>query len=405
MAKKVKQDFDLESTEMKSEIIEKTFVNQNLVEVKRKTTDILNFPFPGAKSTFDKKRKAEENGYEAWVSKNPKMDLSYTECYGCGKTGHKSRELCRECLDKAEGDVRGGGDCFNSGKSGLYVHINCHNCGKVGHFSRECPDKDLVEVKQESDLESTEIKSEITEKSLVNQDFIEAVEVKQESDHESVEIKSEIIEKSLANQDFVKVKQESKRSKQLESMYQCNLCGKSFRTEGGRNDHMKTCQKYQCNICGKVLRTKGGRKSHMKTCQKRSKQSKLESVEIKSEITEKAEESLVHQDIVEVEQESKRSKQSKRAKGMYQCNICGKSFPTEGGRNDHMKTCQKCNICGKRSKQFKLESVEMYHCIICGKSLCTEVGRNDHMRTCPENLKIIKQKMKKLKKKQALLSK
>ena len=289
----VKQEPDLESTEIKSEITEKALVNQDFVKVKQEseleivekcvgsrgaTTDILNFPFPGAKSTFDKKRKAEDNGYEVWVSKNPKMDLSSTECYGCGKTGHKSRELCRECLDKAEGDVRGGGDCFNSGKSGLYVHINCHNCGKVGHFSRECPDKDLVEVKQESDLESTEIKSEITEKSLVNQDFIEAVEVKQESELESVEVKSEIKEESLVNQELVEVKQESK----LESveMYQCNICGKSLRTERGRIDHMRTCQKrknqslqmYQCNICGKSFGTEEGRNAHLKTCQKRQYQ-------------------------------------------------------------------------------------------------------------------------------------
>ena len=70
------------------------------------------------------------------------------------------------------------------------------------------------------------------------------------------------------------------------------------------------------------------------------------------------------------------------------CNICGKSFRTKGEKKDHMKTCQKrCQW------------------IICGKSIRTEVERNDHMRTCPENLKIIKQKMKKLKKKQALLSK
>ena len=251
----VKEESDLESLEIKSDITEKSLVNPDCVEVKQEpklessvvsrgaTPDILKFPFPGAKSTFDKKRIAEDNGYEGWVSKTPKMDLSSTECYGCGKTGHKSRELCRECLDKAEVDVRGGGDCFNSGKSGLYVHINCHNCGKVGHFSRECPDKDLVEVKQESDLESTEIKSEITEKSLVNQDFIEAVEVKQESELKSVEVKSEIKEESLVNQELAEVKQESK----LESveMYQCNICGKSFGTEEGRNAHLKTCQKRQ----------------------------------------------------------------------------------------------------------------------------------------------------------------
>ena len=104
----------------------------------------------------DKKRKAEDNGYEDaeeeefWANKRPKMDLSSTECYGCGKTGHMSRE----CPDKAEGGGGGGGDCFNCGKPGHFsrectepkVHkqpsgLSCYNCGKVGHFSRECPDK------------------------------------------------------------------------------------------------------------------------------------------------------------------------------------------------------------------------------------------------------------------------
>ena len=75
---------------------------------------------------------------------------------------------------------------------------------------------DILNV-QDLDIRCEE-KSEITEKSLVNPDLVEAVEVKQES----------------------------KRSK-LESvqMYQCNICGKSFRTEYGRRDHLKTCQKRQ----------------------------------------------------------------------------------------------------------------------------------------------------------------
>ena len=107
-------------------------------------------------SSNKKRKAAEDNGYEDaeeeefWTNKKPKMDLSSTECYGCGKTGHMSRE----CPDKAAGDVRGGGDCFNCGKSGHFsrectepkVHrqpsgLSCYNCGKVGHFSRECPDK------------------------------------------------------------------------------------------------------------------------------------------------------------------------------------------------------------------------------------------------------------------------
>ena len=105
--------------------------------------------------------------------------------------------------------------------------------------------QDSVEVKQEPDLESTEMKSELTEKSLVNPNF---VELKQESELQSTEIKSEITEKSLVNHDLVEVKQESKRSKRfyrikcINAMYKCNICGKSFRTEYGRRDHLKTCQ-------------------------------------------------------------------------------------------------------------------------------------------------------------------
>ena len=116
--------------------------------------------------------------------------------------------------------------------------------------------QDSVEVKQDPDLESTEMKSELTEKSLVNPNF---VELKQESELQSVEIKSEITEKSLVNHDLVEVKQESKRSKRfyrikcINAMYKCNICGKSFRTEYGRRDHLKTCQNQRSKNLKKIM--------------------------------------------------------------------------------------------------------------------------------------------------------
>ena len=116
--------------------------------------------------------------------------------------------------------------------------------------------QDSVEVKQEPDLESTEMKSELTEKSLVNPNF---VELKQESELQSVEIKSEITEKSLVNHDLVEVKQESKRSERfyrikcINAMYKCNICGKSFRTEYGRRDHLKTCQNQRSKNLKKIM--------------------------------------------------------------------------------------------------------------------------------------------------------
>ena len=116
--------------------------------------------------------------------------------------------------------------------------------------------QDSVEVKQEPDLESTEMKSELTEKSLVYSNF---VELKQESELQSVEIKSEITEKSLVNHDLVEVKQESKRSKRfyrikcINAMYKCNICGKSFRTEYGRRDHLKTCQNQRSKNLKKIM--------------------------------------------------------------------------------------------------------------------------------------------------------
>merc|ERR1712241_1484458 len=99
-------------------------------------------------SSNKKRKAAEDNGYEDaeeeefWTNKKPKMDLSSTECYGCGKTGHMSRE----CPDKAAGDVRGGGDCFNCGRVGHFSRecpdkaggMKCYNCGKPGHLSKEC---------------------------------------------------------------------------------------------------------------------------------------------------------------------------------------------------------------------------------------------------------------------------
>ena len=144
--------------------------------------------------------------------------------------------------------------------------------------------QDSVEVKQEPDLESTEMKSELTEKSLVNPNFVEVkqeselqsteirskiteqsianpdlIEVKQESELQNTEIKSEVTEQSSVNHDLVEVKQESKRSKRfyrikcINAMYKCNICGKSFRTEYGRRDHLKTCQNQRSKNLKKIM--------------------------------------------------------------------------------------------------------------------------------------------------------
>ena len=168
-----------------------------------------------------------------------------------------------------------------------YVVYSCPECQRtfstseqfIGHAMMSHPKArdTLPDILNVQDIDPGET-SDITEKSLVNPDLVEAVEVKQESELESVEVKSEIKEESLVNQELVEVKQESK----LESveMYQCNICGKSLRTERGRIDHMRTCQKrknqslqmYQCNICGKSFGTEEGRNAHLKTCQKRQYQ-------------------------------------------------------------------------------------------------------------------------------------
>ena len=103
-----------------------------------------------------------------------------------------------------------------------YVVYSCPECQRtfstseqfIGHAMMSHPKArdtlpDILNV-QDIDPEET---SDITEKSLVNPDLVEAVEVKQESELESVEIKSEITEKSM-----VEVKQESKRSKRSKPM-------------------------------------------------------------------------------------------------------------------------------------------------------------------------------------------
>ena len=92
--------------------------------------------------------------------------------------------------------------------------------------------QDSVEVKQEPDLESTEIKSEITEKSLVNQDFIEAVEVKQESELDCTE------------------------------MYQCDLCPVFFNSEGDLTKHKS--KGHRCEFCAYTFHSVEAKLNHMR---------------------------------------------------------------------------------------------------------------------------------------------
>ena len=158
----VKDESDLESLEIKSDITEKSLVNPDCVEVKQEpklessvgsrgaTPDILNFPFPAA---FDKKRKAEDNGYEDAEeeefgankkTKKPKFGGGY--CFNCGKYGHFFRKgrkcpepkICYNC--KKPGHVSK--ECTET--VGANSRLSCNNCNTIGHMGRNC-DKPRVE--------------------------------------------------------------------------------------------------------------------------------------------------------------------------------------------------------------------------------------------------------------------
>ena len=128
----VKEESDLESLEIKSDITEKSLVNPDCVEVQQAWARF-----------FDKKRKAEDNGYED-ASKKPKFGGGY--CFNCGKYGHFFRKgikcpepkVCFNC--RKPGHVSK--ECTET--AGSHSKMLCFNCNTIGHIARNC-DKPRVE--------------------------------------------------------------------------------------------------------------------------------------------------------------------------------------------------------------------------------------------------------------------
>ncbi|RIA91233.1 hypothetical protein C1645_737229 [Glomus cerebriforme] len=75
------------------------------------------------------------------------------ECYSCGKIGHLSGHIARNCEEDNEGYYNSGygskdKECYRTGHLSRNCPDGgsggsggrCHNCGREGHFARDCSD-------------------------------------------------------------------------------------------------------------------------------------------------------------------------------------------------------------------------------------------------------------------------
>ena len=207
-----------------------------------------------------------------------------------------------------------------------------------------------------------------------------------ESSHEE---KSEVTEKSLANQDSVEVNQDSVEEELLE-VSQCDLCPMCFNSEGDLTKHKS--DGHRCEFCSFTFHSVEAKLNHMRNnhnyqCHKCNQTFTLKK-DLKNHDCQEWPESY------------------DQIQPTFNCNICDKSFHTNERRDQHVKDshtvtqshqCRECRKIFRTKKDLKNHdsnahpsSVTMFNCSICGKYFSTKKGRDHHMKNDSKNCKQLK---------------
>ena len=157
------------------------------------------------------------------------------------------------------------------------------------------------------------------------------------------EEKSEITEKSLENQDFVEVKQESEL--ECTEMYQCDLCPVFFNSEGDLMKHKS--EGHRCEFCVFTFHTVEAKLKHMRRTHNYQCDKCDQNFPLKKDLK-----SHECQALIGVES-------CDQIHPTFKCNICDKSFHTKEGRNQHIKSNAK--TCKQLQKSNYLKSHKRKH--------------------------------------------
>ena len=209
-----------------------------------------------------------------------------------------------------------------------------------------------------------------------------------ESSHEE---KSEVTEKSLANQDFVEKKQESEL--ECTEMYQCDLCPVFFNSEGDLTKHKS--EGHRCEFCSFDFHSVKAKSKHMRNNHNYQCQMCFQTFALKKDLK-----SHDCQEWTDVDLESFDQIQYK-----FNCNFCYKSFRTKEKRDQHVNAsknhhnCRECREIFRSKKDLQNHECQahpssvtqpMFNCSICGKYFSTKKGRDHHMKNDSKNCKQLK---------------